>query len=313
MKKNNDFSYGGQAVMEGVMIRGRTGVAIAVRRPDGSIATFCRPLAGLYKGRLRRLPFVRGVIVLIESLILGTDALMQSAQMVTETENEKITPAMLWSSIALGVGLAVGLFFILPLLIIRLFDQLIASSFLSNLLEGIIRIIFFIIYLLLIGRLKDIREIFAYHGAEHMAVNGYEAGQPLDVKHLRNYSTAHTRCGTSFLLTVLILSIFIFALIGRPDIWISILSRVLFIPVIAAVSYEFIKFETGFGRNKLIHWILLPGLWLQSLTTRQPSDSQLEVAIAAMKKALETDGVPQTGAAVTAPQEDSIQSADTVH
>lgn len=289
--------------MEGVMIRGRNGVAIAVRRPDGSIATFCQPLASLYKGRLRKLPFIRGIIILIESLLLGTTALMQSAQIATETESEKITPSMLWGSIALGIGLAVGLFFILPLLIIRLFDPLIASSFISNLIEGIIRIIFFIVYLLLIRRLKDIQEIFAYHGAEHMAVNSYESGQPLELKYLRNHSTSHTRCGTSFLLTVLILSIFIFAFLGRPDIWVGIFSRVLLIPVIASVSYEFIKLETMFSHSRLISWMLLPGLWLQSLTTRQPSDSQLEVAIAAMKKALEMDGIIQPDAITTVPQE----------
>jgi uncharacterized protein YqhQ len=290
MKKETPFSYGGQAVMGGVMIRGRNSMAIAVRRMDGGIEISNRPLASLYKGRWRQIPFIRGVIALIESVVLGTGALMYSAQVSTETEDEKITPAMMWFSVALGVVLAVVLFFILPLLVIRFFDAFITSSFVSNLLEGIIRIIFFIIYLVLIGRLQDIREVFAYHGAEHMSVNTYEAGAPLNIESARNYSTAHTRCGTSFLLVVLVLSILVFALVGRPDIWISILSRVLLIPVIAGISYEFIKFEARFSSNIFVHWMLLPGLWLQSLTTRKPSDSQLEVAIEAMKKALETDG-----------------------
>jgi uncharacterized protein YqhQ len=300
MKKETPFSYGGQAVMGGVMIRGRDSMAIAVRRMDGGIEISNRPLASLYKGRWRQIPFIRGVIALIESVVLGTGALMYSAQVSTETEDEKITPAMMWFSVALGVVLAVVLFFILPLLVIRFFDAFISSSFLSNLLEGIIRIVFFVVYLVLIGRMQDIKEVFAYHGAEHMSVNAYEAGQPLELESVRNYSTAHTRCGTSFLLVVLVLSILVFALVGRPNIWISILSRVLLIPVIAGISYEFIKFEARFSHNIFVHWMLLPGMWLQSLTTRKPSNPQLEVAIEAMKKALETDGILPVPPAVPA-------------
>ncbi len=277
--------------MGGVMIRGRNSLAIAVRKMDGSIDISSRPLATLYKGRWREVPFVRGVIALIEAVVLGTGALMYSAQVSTETEQEKITPGMIWGSVALGVALAVALFFVLPLLAARLLDPFVSSAFVSNLIEGVIRIVFFIIYLLLIGRMHDIREVFAYHGAEHMSVNAYEAGVPLETGPVRRYSTAHTRCGTSFLLVVLVLSILVFALLGRPDIWISIMSRILLIPIIAGISYEMIKFEAAYSHNRFVHWLLLPGLWLQALTTRQPDDSQLEVAIAAMKKALETDGV----------------------
>jgi uncharacterized protein YqhQ len=291
MKQVKPFYYGGQALMGGVMIRGRNSLAIAVRKMDGSIDISSRPLATLYKGRWREVPFVRGVIALIEAVVLGTGALMYSAQVSTETEQEKITPVMVWGSVALGVALAVALFFVLPLLAARLLDPFVSSAFVSNLIEGIIRIVFFIIYLLLIGRMQDIREVFAYHGAEHMSVNAYEAGVPLETGPVRRYSTAHTRCGTSFLLVVLVLSILVFALLGRPDIWISIVSRILLIPVIAGISYELIKFEAAYNHNRFVHWLLLPGLWLQALTTRQPDDNQLEVAIAAMKKALEIDGV----------------------
>jgi uncharacterized protein YqhQ len=216
---------------------------------------------------------------------------MYSAQVSTETEQEKITPGMIWGSVIVGVVLAVALFFVLPLLAARLLDPFIPSAFISNLIEGLIRIVFFIVYLALIGRMKDIREIFAYHGAEHMSVNAYEGGAPLEVDPVRNYSTAHTRCGTSFLLVVLVLSILVFALLGRPSIWISIASRILLLPVIAALSYELIKFEAAYSHNRFIHVLLVPGLWLQSMTTRQPDDRQLEVAIAAMRKALETDGL----------------------
>jgi len=277
--------------MGGVMIRGRNSLAIAVRKMDGGIDISSRPLATLYKGKWREIPFVRGVIALIEAVVLGTGALMFSAQVSTETEQEKITAGMIWGSVALGVVLAVALFFVLPLLAARLLDPIISSAFISNLVEGFIRIVFFIVYLALIGRMQDIREIFAYHGAEHMSVNAYEAGVPLEVGPVRHYSTAHTRCGTSFLLVVLVLSILVFALLGRPNIWLSIASRILMLPVIAALSYELIKFEAAYSHNRLVHWLLMPGLWLQTLTTRQPNDQQLEVAIAAMKKALETDGV----------------------
>ena len=277
--------------MGGVMIRGRNSLAIAVRKMDGAIDISSRPLATLYKGKWREIPFIRGVIALIEAVVLGTGALMFSAQVSTETEQEKITAGMIWGSVALGVALAVVLFFVLPLLAARLLDPFISSAFVSNLVEGFIRIIFFILYLALIGRMQDIREIFAYHGAEHMSVNAYEAGVPLEVGPVRHYSTAHTRCGTSFLLVVLVLSILVFALLGRPNIWLSIASRILMLPVIAALSYELIKFEAAHSHNRFVHWMLVPGLWLQTLTTRQPNDQQLEVAIAAMKKALETDGV----------------------
>ena len=279
--------------MGGVMIRGRNSLAIAVRKMDGSIDISSRPLATLYKGRWREVPFIRGVIALIEAVVLGTGALMYSAQVSTETEQEKITAGMIWGSVVLGVALAVILFFVLPLLAARLLDPFISSALASNLLEGTIRIIFFIVYLALIGRMKDIREVFAYHGAEHMTINAYEAGVPLEVGPVRHHSTAHTRCGTSFLLVVLVLSILVFALLGRPDIWISILSRVLLIPVIAALSYELIKFEAAYSHNRLVHWLLLPGLWLQAMTTRLPDDSQLEVAISALKSALAADGLLQ--------------------
>jgi uncharacterized protein YqhQ len=290
MTKEKPFYYGGQALMGGVMIRGRNSMAIAVRKMDGDIDISSRPLATLYKGKWREVPFIRGVIALIEAVVLGTGALMYSAQVSTETEQEKITPGMIWGSVIVGVVLAVGLFFVLPLLAARLLDPFIPSAFVSNLIEGLIRVVFFIVYIALIGRMKDIREIFAYHGAEHMSVNAYEAGAPLEVGPVRNYSTAHTRCGTSFLLVVLVLSILMFALLGRPDIWISIASRILLLPVIAALSYELIKFEAAYSHNRFIHVLLMPGLWLQSMTTRQPDDRQLEVAIAAMSKALETDG-----------------------
>ena len=284
--------------MSGVMIRGRCSAAIAVRKPDGCIKVSDQPLAAIYRGKWREVPFIRGIIALIESVVLGTGALMYSAQAITEDEDEKITPGMMWGSVMLGAVLAVALFFILPLLVARFFDFLIPSALVSNLIEGIVRILLFIFYLFLIGYMKDIREVFAYHGAEHMSVNAYESGAPLELTEVRKHSTAHTRCGTSFLLVVLVLSIVVFALLGRPTIWLSIVSRVVLLPVIAAIGYEFIKFAAKYGHNALVHWLLLPGLWLQSLTTRKPDDGQLEVAITAMKSALAADGINDTASTV---------------
>ena len=211
--------------MGGVMIRGRNSFSIAVRRMDGGIEISSQPLATLYKGKWRNIPLVRGIIMLIETVALGTSALMYSARVSTETEDEKITTGMIWGSIVIGVVLAVALFFIFPLLLVRAFDAFIASSFLSNVIEGAVRILLFIVYLVIIGRMGDIREIFAYHGAEHMSVNAYEAGVPLNIDRVRGYSTAHTRCGTSFLLVVLVIAVIVFALLGRPPIWIGIISR----------------------------------------------------------------------------------------
>lgn len=284
--------------MSGVMIRGRCSAAIAVRKPDGRIKVSDQPLAAIYRGKWREVPFIRGIIALIESVVLGTGALMYSAEIITEDDDEKITPGMMWGSVILGAVLAIALFFILPLLVVRFFDLLISSALVSNLIEGIVRILLFILYLFLIGYMKDIREVFAYHGAEHMSVNAYESGVPLELAAVRKHSTAHTRCGTSFLLVVLVLSIVVFALLGRPVIWLSIISRVVLLPVIAAIGYEFIKFAAKYGHNPLVNWLLLPGLWLQSMTTRKPDDGQLEVAITAMKSALAADGINDTASTV---------------
>ncbi len=290
MSKTEPFYYGGQAVIEGVMIRGRDSVAIAVRRPDGQIEVTAQPLATLYKGRLRNMPFIRGIIVLVETLVLGTRALLHSAQ-VAAAEEGNISPALLWGSVVLAIAFAIAIFFIAPLLLTRyLIDPHITSALLSNLVEGAFRIAIFIAYLKLINLMPDVRKVFAYHGAEHKVVNAYEAGVPLELNYIKNYPTAHARCGTSFLLAVLIIAIFIFALLGRPPLLLSIISRIVLIPVIAAVGYEFVRFGASHNRNLIIRGLLMPGLLLQSMTTGEPNDGQLETAILALKKVIETDG-----------------------
>jgi len=289
--KTNPFHYGGQAVIEGVMIRGRENVAVAVRRPDGEISATSQPLANLYKGRVRNWPFIRGIIVLIETLVLGIQTLLHSAQIAAAEEDEKgISPALLWGSLVIAVAFAVALFFVAPLLLTRyLVDPYIASALASNIIEGIIRIGIFIAYLKVISLMPDVKKIFAYHGAEHKVVNAYEAGMPLEIDYVKKYSTSHARCGTSFLLAVLVISIFVFALLGRPPLWLGILSRIVLIPVIAAIGYEFIRFGAAHNQNRLVHGILAPGLLLQAMTTGEPNDSQLETAISALKKVIEAD------------------------
>jgi uncharacterized protein YqhQ len=288
--KEKPFFYGGQAVIEGVMMRGRENVAIAVRRPDGEIDTTSQPLASIYKGHLRNWPFIRGIIVLIETLALGTKALLHSAQIAAAEEDEDISPTLLWGSIVLAVAFAVVLFFIVPLLLTRyLVDPYITSALLSNIIEGILRIAIFIAYLKVIGLLPDMKRIFAYHGAEHKVVNTYEAGMPLELGYVKNYSTSNARCGTSFLLAVLVIAIIVFALLGRPPLWLSILSRIVLIPVIAAIGYEFVRFGAAHSQNRLVRGLLTPGLKLQTMTTGEPNDSQLETALSALKKAIEVD------------------------
>jgi len=285
------FHYGGQAVFEGVMIRGREGVAISMRQPNGELNIVRQPLASIYKGRLREMPLIRGIIALIETLVLGTQSLLHSVQVAAAEEvGEKIPTALLWGTVAVSLALGVALFFMVPLFATRyIIDPYIDSNLLRNVFEGLIRIGIFIAYLKLIGLIPDIKRVFAYHGAEHKVVNAYEAGVPLDVESVKKYSTAHARCGTAFLFIVLIVAIFVFALVGQPTLWIRILSRIALIPVIAVISYEIMKFGAGHINNPIVRVLLAPGLMLQSMTTREPDDSQIEAAISALNEVIEID------------------------
>ena len=285
------FHYGGQAVIEGVMIRGKEGVAISVRQPNGELNTVKQPLASIYKGRLREMPLVRGVIVLVETLVLGTQSLLHSAQVAAAEEvGEKIPTVLLWGTVAVSLALGVVLFVMVPLFATKyLIDPHIDSALLSNIFEGLIRIGIFIAYLKVISLIPYIKRVFAYHGAEHKVVNAYEAGVPLDVESVKNYSTAHARCGTAFLFIVLIVAIFVFALVGQPTLWIRILSRIALIPVIAVISYEIMKFGAGHIKNKVVRILLAPGLMLQAITTREPDDSQIEAAISALNEVIKID------------------------
>jgi uncharacterized protein YqhQ len=291
------FHYGGQAVIEGVMIRGKEGVAISMRQPNGELNIVRQPLASIYKGRLREMPLVRGIIVLVETLVLGTQSLLHSAQVAAAEEvGEKIPTALLWGTVAVSLAVGVALFFMVPLFATRyLIDPYINSALLSNVLEGLIRIGIFIAYIKLISLIPDIKRVFAYHGAEHKVVNAYEAGVPLEVESVKNYSTAHARCGTAFLFIVLIVAIFVFALVGQPTLWIRILSRIALIPVIAVISYEITKFGAGHINNPIVRILLAPGLMLQAITTREPDDSQIEAAISALNEVIKIDQTADSG------------------
>lgn len=294
------FHYGGQAVIEGVMMRGRQGVAISVRQPDGRLNTMRQPLASIYKGRLKDMLFVRGIIMLGETMILGTQALLHSAQIAAMEEgDEKIPTALLWGTVAISVAFAVTLFFLVPLFAVRyLIDPYIGSPLLSVVLEGLIRIALFMTYLRLVAFIPDIRRVFAYHGAEHKTINAYEAGIPLEVGAVKNHSTAHARCGTSFIVVVLITAILVFGLIdvllGRPTLLLRLLLRLALIPAIAAISYEIIKLGAAHAKNTMVRVLLAPGMMLQRLTTREPDDTQLEAAISALKEVIGIDTAADT-------------------
>ncbi|MBM2824416.1 MAG: hypothetical protein HW402_80 [Dehalococcoidales bacterium] len=281
------FYYGGQAVIEGVMMRGQKNMVIAVRRPDGELAITTERLGNLYTGWLRRTPLTRGIIILLEAMVLGIQSVMYSANVSLEEEGEQVSGGMIWAIVALAVVFAVALFFMVPLFLTRLFH--LSSPLLFNLVDGLIRVAIFTAYLKTMTLVPDLRRVFAYHGAEHKAVNAYEDDAPLELETASQYSTAHARCGTSFLFVVLIISIILFALVGLPSLWLMILSRIVFIPVIAAISYEVIYFGARHTNIGLIRALLLPGQWLQKLTTREPDARQLEVALSALKGVVEAD------------------------
>jgi len=283
------FYYGGQAVIEGVMMRGQKAMVTVVRRPNGGLATDSQPLAAIYTGWMRKAPLTRGIVVLIEALVLGIKSLLYSANVSLEEEEEEISGKWVWAMVAIVLVFAVALFFIAPLFLTKLFGPYINSALVFNLIEGFIRLGIFIIYLKLMTLVPDLRRVFAYHGAEHKAVNAYEDGVPLEVEAIKGYSTAHVRCGTSFLFIVLIIAIIVFALVGLPSVWLMVLSRIILIPVIAAISYEITYFGARHTGNRLVRAILAPGLWLQTLTTSEPNDSQLEVSLSALRKAIEID------------------------
>ena len=300
MADNKQYNYGGQAVIEGVMIRGREAVVTAIRRPGGEIAIDSKPLPAITTGWMRRTPLIRGVVVLIEAMVLGIRSLIFSANVAMEEEEEEIPSKAIWGMIAVAAVLVVLLFFITPLFLTKLLNTYIPNSLVFHIIEGIIRLGIFVGYLKLISLMPDLKRVFAYHGAEHKTVNAYEAGVPMEVEAIKVYGRAHVRCGTSFLFLVLIIAIIVFAFIGRDILWLMIVSRIVLIPVIMALGYEVIYFGAKHTNNRLMKIVLAPGLCMQSLTTAEPDDKQIEVAIAAMNKAVEIDRAEETASGLSA-------------
>ena len=294
-KAKGSFSYGGQAVMEGVMMRGRRWATVAVRAPSSEIVVHSEPLPpALYSSWFVKVPFVRGVAMLWDTLVLGMRALMFSANValrdeLAEKDDAELSKPMMWGTVAIAILAAIAIFFVGPLLVIGWLDQFIASSFVSNVIEGVIRLTVFLAYIWGIGRMPDIRRVFAYHGAEHKCINTYEAGEPLEAPKAVPFTTAHPRCGTSFLLVIMVISIVVFALLGRPPMALRIVSRVVLVPVIAGIAYEFLKFTASHYSNQVVRWLAAPGLALQRLTTREPDESMLEVGMVALREAIRLD------------------------
>jgi hypothetical protein len=293
MADKKKFNYGGQAVIEGVMIRGRRSLVTAIRKPGGDIVTNVKELPALATGRLRRILLVRGVVVLVEAMVLGIQSLMFSANVALEEEEEEIPTRALWIMVGAGVVLMVALFVLAPLFLTNWLKTYLPNSLAFNGVEGAIRLVIFVAYLKLMSFMPDIKRVFTYHGAEHKTVNAYEAGVPMEVDAIRSYSTAHVRCGTSFLFLVLIIAIIVFAFVGRQTLWLMMVSRIALIPVIMGLGYEVIYFGARHTRNWLVKIILAPGLFLQALTTGEPDDQQMEVAIAALNKAVEIDSAEE--------------------
>ncbi len=283
------MNYGGQAVIEGVMMRGERAMTIAVRSPKGQIVLHTEPLdPRIYRSFWARAPFLRGLVMLWDALVLGVKALFFSANVALEEEAE-IKGVWAWGTVLLSFAIAIALFFLLPALVAGLLERFIPSPLLNNLLEGVMRLGLFLGYIALVGLWPDVKRVFAYHGAEHKVINAYESGASLEPEAVRRFGTAHARCGTGFILWVAVVSIFLFALLGKQTLPLRLLTRLLLIPVVVMVSYELIKLGNRYSHNGLVKALLWPALALQSLTTRQPDESMVEVALAALKRLLEVE------------------------
>jgi len=284
--KNADCNYGGQAVIEGVMMRSPLKYAIAVRRPDKEIILKIGKLKSLSnKLKFLKWPIFRGIVNLVESLVLGLKALTYSAEQATG-EEEKINSVEMFFTIVIAFGLFIVFFIALPTAMARYLDRYLSNVIVYNLFEGLLRISIFIAYLFFISKIKDIRRVFEYHGAEHKVIYTYEAGEELNVDNVKKHSTLHPRCGTSFIFIVLIMSILVFSLLGKQTLLLRIAYRIAIIPIIAGLSYEILKLSAKNMNKTLVKWAVMPGLWFQRLTTNEPDDAQIEVAIKALKGVL---------------------------
>jgi uncharacterized protein YqhQ len=287
------YTYGGQALIEGVLMRGRDAIAVAFRSPEGTIAWDTERLdTGFHGSRWVRLPFVRGLVVLYETLIVGTRWLVRSASLAAAEEGVELGRGTIVVMLGLTLAAGIGIFFLFPLVVATLTTGQIDNGVVQHLVEGLVRVAIFLGYLLLIAQAKDVQRVFQYHGAEHMTIHALEAGDPLTTDAVRKYPTAHQRCGTEFLVVVIALSILMFSLVGRQTPLVMVASRILLIPVIAAVGYELLRLGARHRANPVVKVIMWPGILVQRITTRQPSDDMIEVAIVSMEQALTADHEP---------------------
>ena len=285
------LSIGGQAVIEGVMMRGPKKVATAVRTPDKKIELDIRPVNSISdRFPILKKPMLRGCVSLGESLVMGLRSLSYSAQMAGE-EDEQLTDKELAGTIVFAFVMAAVLFVAIPTGAAKLFHFITEDPVFLNLMEGALRLLIFVGYIGAISMMKDIQRVFQYHGAEHKTIACFEAGEALTVENVKKHTRLHKRCGTSFLLIVMLVSIFVFAFLGWPDLWLRILSRVILLPVVAGISYEIIKLSAN-SDNCVLGWAIKPGLWLQYMTTREPDDDMIEVAIESAKAVLPEDKIP---------------------
>ena len=280
--------YGGQAVLEGVMMRGTRRATVAVRRADGSIVTYHENLDSTKRSRLEALPVLRGVLLLWDTLNLGVRALNVSAAADLPADEQPSTAETV-GSVALSLALGFGLFFALPLLLANALQWFNVGHLLIVVLENIFQLVIFIGYMILIGRIPDIQRVYGYHGAEHKAINAYEAGLPLDVEHVRAQTLIHPRCGTSFLLVVVVLSMPLFALFAEQSVLIKVISRILLVPVVAGLSFKLLRLTAANYHRGWVRTLIAPSLALQKLTTREPDDAMCAVAIAALLPVLAAD------------------------
>jgi uncharacterized protein YqhQ len=288
------FAYGGQALMEGVLMRGRDSVAVALRHPDGVIRTATEPLDSiLHRSRFARTPFFRGIVLLYETLIIGTRWLMRSGTVAAAGEGVELGRGAIAGTLLVTLVVAVAVFVLAPLFLARAATSSllgINDVLLQHLVEGLIRIAVFVAYLMLVSLAPDIRRVFRYHGAEHMTIHALEHDEPLTIERIRRYPTAHPRCGTEFLVVFIIVSILVFSLLAGQSLLVSIVGRIVLIPVVAAISYELLRFGARYRGNTLVRWTFMPGIWLQLITTKPPDDDMIEVAVASMRAALAVSG-----------------------
>jgi uncharacterized protein YqhQ len=290
-------AVGGAAVIEGVMMKGAEDYAIAVRKPDGEIIVKKEKLKGNRKS-ISKIPIIRGIYAFVDSMVLSVKALMYSADFIEEEEEEKnkkpskfdefLGNNIIWISVVISVLFSVGLFILLPTVLVDVFKHLTTNNLILNGIEGVVRIAIFLGYLLVVSKMKDIRRVFEYHGAEHKTIFCYEHGEELTVENVRKYGRLHPRCGTSFLFIVMIVSILLFSMFSWSGVLMRLAIRIALMPVVAGISYEIIKWA-GKSQSKISCIVSAPGMWLQKITTKEPDDKQIEVAIEALKNVLVVD------------------------